>query len=785
MRNELHLMELVDRYLDGTLNPNDRKAFEERLRTNTELRSLMEDQRNLRTAAQRAPVRAAAKSAFRKYRYGKWSTGGALTFVVLVAAVAAFFLWKTSDRANSENADQLNGAYAVLNDTTGTYLPPFILTVDPAKDTTVITPKGIVLDIPRGAFVDDQGEAITTPVRVTLVEALDPLDIMKAGLSTMNGDTLLETGGMFYIDAQVNDRMVKIDPAKPLTAMVPATEDSQGMMLFQGVKGEDGIVDWLDPKPLKRSLVPVDITTLDFYPPGYVAKLAELGQDVTDKAFKDSLYYSFQSTLYVTSETGWEWNRVQQNFKVGDTLFSPDALGQDIFYFGEKKCSSCHSTTVERIGPPLKGAKARWKGQGNIYDFVRSAQTVIKSGNKRAHQLYLQANRTVMPEYGNLTDAQIDAVLHWADGTREKEGIDPAKVKAIWNPRFNNTNLATKAFEERMRAIHGTCDNAVLDAYVNALDKDLSKVDSQVVAMGHPEFAPFVERNDGRVDLPKNAAERLRLVYEHWSRAEAEAIRRTREKFWKEQSRLNVASAQRQGEHESQEYQCDAQRFVAEYDSNLKVVCKQLGIHKIGPRREPPITAYVANISNPGWWNVDRAVFQSTADRESMTYRYKGTGKTATLTYTPFTVDIADRSSYEDLKVYLIPKQLNSFQRVRETGGSFTEKLNSIFDYDLVCLGTKDGKQQAFARNNVKQMPSVTATLNPVDDNGLRQLLRACGQKVENGLLDEARFMEWSSADGRRSNENRSRIELKNALLPVVFPCAMNGSDSTYARAEK
>ena len=107
-----------------------------------------------------------------------------------------------------------------------------------------------------------------------------------------------------------------------------------------------------------------------------------------------------------------------------------------------------------------------------------------------------------------------------------------------------------------------------------------------------------------------------------------------------------------------------------------------------------------------------------------MSYTDSKPGKTATLTYTPFTVDIAERASYEDLKVYVIPKQLNSFQRVKETGGSFTEKLNSIFDYDLVCLGTKDGKQQAFAQNDVKQMRSVTATLNPVDDNGLRQLLR-------------------------------------------------------------
>lgn len=198
-----------------------------------------------------------------------------------------------------------------------------------------------------------------------------------------------------------------------------------------------------------------------------------------------------------------------------------------------------------------------------------------------------------------------------------------------------------------------------------------------------------------------------------------------------------------------------------------------------------PRTAWVVPIRGAGWWNVDKAVIAATTTRSSMSYTDAKTGKTATLTYTPLTVEIADRASYENLKVYVIPKQLNSFQRVRETGGAFTEKLNSIFDYDLVCLGTKDGKQQAFARNDVKQMPSVTATLNPVDDNGLRQLLRACGQKVGNGLLDEARFMEWSSADGRRSNENRSRIELKNALLPVVFPCAMNGSDSTYARAEK
>ena len=221
--------------------------------------------------------------------------------------------------------------------------------------------------------------------------------------------------------------------------------------------------------------------------------------------------------------------------------------------------------------------------------------------------------------------------------------------------------------------------------------------------------------------------------------------------------------------------------YQEELNANMDTVYKQLGMkHRWLPR-----TAWVVPINGTGWWNVDKAVIVATATPSSMSYTDAKTGKTATLTYTPFTVDVADRNSFEDLKVYVIPKQLNSFQRVRETGGAFTEKLNSIFDYDLVCLGTKDGKQQAFARNEVDQMSSITATLNPVDDNGLRQLLRARGQKIENGLLDEARFMDWFSTDRKRSNENRSRIELKNALLPVVFPCAVIGSDSTYVGAEK
>ena len=688
MRDELHLMDLVDRYLDGSMNETDRKAFEARAEANAELRQLIEDQRALREGVQRVPLRAAAAKAYRAYRFGKpgpW-VGGAAVVAIIVAS--SLFLARHGNEQSFGAATSIandEGSIAmVLPDTAGTGLSPLVMEIDPNADTTLLTPNGLVLDIPKGAFVDGLGRAITTPVRVTMLEAMAPLDIMKAGLSTMSGDTLLETGGMFYIDAQAGGQRVGIDPTKPLTVMVPSENADPGMKLYMGVKLADGRIDWRDPKPLRRSLVPVDITTLNFYPPGYEAKLAELGQVVTNKAFKDSLYYSFAG----------EWLM---------NLAGPDTTGQIL------------ASEMESIFSPP------------------------------------------------------DSVFHAASF---RDVIDPAKIKAIWNERFSGTNLATREFEERMRKIHGTCDNAVLDLYVNNLDKDLSEIDARVGGMGHKVFDHFAERNDGRVDLPAHAADRLRRVYEHWSRAEADAIRKTQEKFWGEQARFDRKSDQRRAERSMQDQRRQAENFQKEYTANLAEACRQLGIQKLGPTREPPISAYVANITNPGWWNVDRAVFQATADRKSMNFTDPNTGKTATLTYTPLTVEVADRTSYDELVAYLIPNQLNSYQRMKEEAGGFTERLNSIFNYDHFCLGMKGTRQFAFTMP-IKGEGNITASLQEVDNNGLRRMLRTTG-RIEQNMLDEARYFDWLAVDKQRRNTNLKRMELRNALMPVVFPCMEN-----------
>jgi cytochrome c2 len=68
----------------------------------------------------------------------------------------------------------------------------------------------------------------------------------------------------------------------------------------------------------------------------------------------------------------------------------------------------------------------------------------------------------------------------WYDSVKSFE-INPAKIKTIWDKKFNNSLLATKEFEERLQYIFQTCDDDILDLYVNNLGKRLSAIDSMVI----------------------------------------------------------------------------------------------------------------------------------------------------------------------------------------------------------------------------------------------------------------------------------------------------------------
>lgn len=64
------------------------------------------------------------------------------------------------------------------------------------------------------------------------------------------------------------------------------------------------------------------------------------------------------------------------------------------------------------------------------------------------------------------------------DASPSNCGIDPAIIKVIKSEAYQNTFIATREFEKRLQVIFKTCNNAVLEAYINNLDKNLFEADS-------------------------------------------------------------------------------------------------------------------------------------------------------------------------------------------------------------------------------------------------------------------------------------------------------------------
>lgn len=83
--------------------------------------------------------------------------------------------------------------------TADSIIPARVFEIDAAKDSVIETTRGTVIAIPAHTFLTKEGKTVSVNVMLCIKEALDPLTIMNARLSTMSGDRLLETGGMFLL----------------------------------------------------------------------------------------------------------------------------------------------------------------------------------------------------------------------------------------------------------------------------------------------------------------------------------------------------------------------------------------------------------------------------------------------------------------------------------------------------------------------------------------------------------------------------------------------------------
>lgn len=76
------------------------------------------------------------------------------------------------------------------------------------------------------------------------------------------------------------------------------------------------------------------------------------------------------------------------------------------------RCNSCHAIDKNIVGPALMNVDKRHNEKW-IIAFVHSSQTVIKSGDTAAINLFSRFNSITMPDHPDLTDEQIRNLLSY------------------------------------------------------------------------------------------------------------------------------------------------------------------------------------------------------------------------------------------------------------------------------------------------------------------------------------------------------------------------------------
>ena len=118
--------------------------------------------------------------------------------------------------------------------------------IDVNHDTTLRTPNGAIIRIPKGALATSGDEIVTLEIK----EAYSLQQMLQASLYTQSNGKPLSSGGMIYINAS-GSQTVKITQA--ISVSIPTPFIEKDMQLFKGEIGRDSNINWVDPMPMPES----------------------------------------------------------------------------------------------------------------------------------------------------------------------------------------------------------------------------------------------------------------------------------------------------------------------------------------------------------------------------------------------------------------------------------------------------------------------------------------------------------------------------------------------------
>ncbi len=134
---------------------------------------------------------------------------------------------------------------------------------DPTVDNTFQGKKGTILIVPAMSLIDQNGNAVSEKVELTLSENFSISDFFLSNLQTIHNDEILVTSGMIYFNAKDNKgNQLNINPENPIRIQIPANGFNPESKIFKGHRDENGNMNWDKIEEPAKTLTPYPIRFL-------------------------------------------------------------------------------------------------------------------------------------------------------------------------------------------------------------------------------------------------------------------------------------------------------------------------------------------------------------------------------------------------------------------------------------------------------------------------------------------------------------------------------------------
>lgn len=158
------------------------------------------------------------------------------------------------------------------------------------------TKEGTIISIPKGAFRDKNGNLVEKEVVIELTDIKNFEDQILSNITSQQGGKVLQSGGSIYINATQNGEQLTLNQDNPIYIETNVNDPESDYLIFEGIRNDNGEMQWINPTKPKKYLIPVELDELDFLPEGF-ALAVEKGMPfknhkTANKELIDSLYYS-------------------------------------------------------------------------------------------------------------------------------------------------------------------------------------------------------------------------------------------------------------------------------------------------------------------------------------------------------------------------------------------------------------------------------------------------------------------------------------------------------------